>query len=113
MKIDTTIHSYYLENIRSLPEFVSIRIKYFSHTKKGIRVTFYKESKRLKNELEITNNEFLLFTDEGKVIVSPDPGNVESCDPPKIDEFRFCLEDAKNDVQHKFAFEFETIDDDK
>ena len=41
-------HSYYVDNIGSLPESISIRIKSISHTKRGIRVTFCKESKRMK-----------------------------------------------------------------
>jgi dTDP-glucose pyrophosphorylase len=46
-------HSYYAENIRSLPESVRIRIKSIATpTKHGIKVTFHKESKRLKKLLE-------------------------------------------------------------
>ena len=40
--------SYYVKNMKSLPENVSKRIKEVTQTKNGLRVTFYKESKRLK-----------------------------------------------------------------
>ena len=40
--------SFYVKDIHSLPERVSKRIKEAVPTKNGLRVTFYKESKKLK-----------------------------------------------------------------
>lgn len=40
--------SYYLTDMKSLPEIVSKRIKAVTPTPNGVRVTFYKESKSLK-----------------------------------------------------------------
>lgn len=40
--------SYYVQDIHQLPQKVSKRIKQATPTKNGIRVTFHKESKRLK-----------------------------------------------------------------
>lgn len=40
--------SYYMTDLKSLPENIAKRIKQVVPTKNGLRVTFYKESKSLK-----------------------------------------------------------------
>lgn len=40
-------NSYYTENIHGLPENLSKKIKSITQTKKGLKLTFYKESKSM------------------------------------------------------------------
>jgi hypothetical protein len=44
--------SYYVDNLNSLPEEIAKRIKTSSNGRHGIRVTFYKETKAMKNMAE-------------------------------------------------------------
>jgi predicted transcriptional regulator len=44
--------SYYVLNIHNLPENIRKRIKDITKTKNGLRVTFYKETKKMKNLAE-------------------------------------------------------------
>lgn len=44
--------SYYVPNMHNLPDNVSKRINNFTITKNGVRVTFIKQTKKLKNLAE-------------------------------------------------------------
>lgn len=46
--------SYYTDNIHTLPEHVVKKISSTEHTKKGIKLSFYKETKSIKNLAEKT-----------------------------------------------------------
>ena len=48
--------SYYTDNIHKLPKNVSIKIKTFTPTKKGLKLTFYKESKSMIKLAEKTKH---------------------------------------------------------
>ncbi|ACM21593.1 hypothetical protein Geob_3250 [Geotalea daltonii FRC-32] len=39
--------SYYTDNVHALPENISKKIKTFTPTKKGLKLTFYKETKKM------------------------------------------------------------------
>ena len=44
--------SYYTDNVRSLPEHVAKKISSIEQTKKGTKLTFYKETKSMKKVAE-------------------------------------------------------------
>ena len=44
--------SYYTDNVRNLPEHVSKKISSVEQTKKGTKLTFYKETKSIKKLAE-------------------------------------------------------------
>jgi hypothetical protein len=46
--------SYYTDNLHSLPEHVAKKIKSIAQTKKGIKLSFYKETKSIKKLAEKT-----------------------------------------------------------
>lgn len=48
--------SYYVIDLKALPDIVSKRLKTVTPTKNGLRVTFYKESKSLKKIAESLSN---------------------------------------------------------